>query len=43
MRWRASRNKAYLRQADAIGKLFGQTQMGEMDGVECPAQHADGA
>lgn len=43
MRWRAGRNEANLRQPDTIGEFFGQAQMGEMDGVEGPAQHADGA
>ena len=42
MRRRAGWNEAHLRQADAIRELFGQTQMGEMDGIEGPAQQADG-
>lgn len=42
MRRRTGRNEANLRQPDTIGEFFGQAQMGEMDGVEGPAQHADG-
>ncbi len=43
MRRRAGRNEAYFGEADAIGEFFGQAQMSEMDGIESPAQHADGA
>ena len=42
MRWRTGRNEANLRQPDTIGEFFGQAQMGEMDRIEGPAQHADG-
>lgn len=42
MRRRTGRNEANLRQPDSIGEFFGQAQMGEMDGVEGPAQQADG-
>ena len=42
MRRRTGRNEANPGQADAIREFFGQAQMGAMNGIESPAQHADG-
>lgn len=42
MRRRTGRNEANLRQPDSIGEFLGESQVGEMDGVEGSAEHADG-
>ena len=43
MRRCAGRYEPYLGQADCVCDFFSQAQMGEMDGIEGPAQHADRA
>ena len=43
MRRRAGRYEPYFGQANAVCDFFSQAQMGEMDGIEGPAQYADRA